>query len=152
RLRTVRKRALAALEYGDAASWLDRGRAHAARNEWNSAAAAYARALDLLPDEFWKYSQVIPLCADMGQSPQVFTRLVALRPHDTRPWMARGDRHVEAGDIRGAAADFARACELAPDDLQLAYTYAVLRLASDDRAGCRKMWCDLLTRHAGSKD
>src|SRR5262249_22016383 len=81
RLRTVRERALAALDYGDAASWLDRGRAHAARHEWDKAAAAYARALDLLPGEPQEYGRVIPLCADMVQ-PQAFARLIKLRPHD----------------------------------------------------------------------
>src|SRR5262245_10702447 len=105
RLRTVRERALAALDYGDATGWLDRGRAHVARNEWDDAAAAYARALDLLPAEPWKYGPrgAIPACADMVQPPQVFDRLVRLRPHDARPWVIRGVSRAEAGDIRPAA-------------------------------------------------
>jgi eukaryotic-like serine/threonine-protein kinase len=152
RLRTVRERALAALDYGDAAAWLDRGRAHAARNEWDSAAAAYVRALELLPAETWKYGRVDPLCADMVQLPQVFDRLVALRPHDPRPWIARGASRAEAGDLRAGAADLARAAEVAPGEPSLEYLHAVLRLTIGDREGYRKVCLGLLEHYAGSKN
>jgi tetratricopeptide (TPR) repeat protein len=66
--------------------------------------------------------------------------------------VVRGDGRAEKGELRAAAGDFARACELAPNDVRLTYTQAVLRLASGDREGYRKVWRDMRTRHAGSKD
>jgi serine/threonine protein kinase/predicted Zn-dependent protease len=151
RLQTVRERALAALDHGDAASWLNRGRAHAARHEWDRAAAAYARALDLVTGEPREYDRVIAVCADMVQ-PQVFARLITRRPHDVRLWVVRGNARVEAGDLQGAAADFTRAGELLPDNPMLDYLQGLLRLASGDREGYVKVCRDMLRRYAGTKD
>src|SRR5262249_42509044 len=119
-------------------------------SEWDKAAAAYTRALDLLPDETLKYGRVIPLCADMVRTPQVFDRLVRLRPHDPRPWVARGASRAAAGDLRAAADDLARAAEVAPDLPAVAYLHAVFRLAAGDREGCLEASRGMLRRYAAS--
>ena len=52
------------------------------------------------------------LCIDMARSPQVFDRAIKLRPKDASLLTGRARYHVERGEWKEAAADFARAIEL----------------------------------------
>jgi tetratricopeptide (TPR) repeat protein len=58
----------------------------------------------------------------------------------------RGRAHAEAGDWAAAAADFARAIQLEPDDVPLRHAQALAELAGGDLRGGRRDYAALLDR------
>lgn len=69
---------------------------------------------------------------DLDALAQVLDRMVPLRPHDVALHRALGDTLVRIGQPRRAAEALARACELDPEDLDIAWALADLRLDLGD--------------------
>ena len=112
RLATMEKRALAAIHDNDVFTWMDAGREQVRHQSWNSAAAQYIKVLDQMKEPFQWSSQELRFLVEMVQQPEVFARLVELRPHDLRLWIARGSVHSSERDWAKAFTDFERALEL----------------------------------------
>jgi tetratricopeptide (TPR) repeat protein len=73
--------------------------------------------------------------------------------HNNVPrWTGYGNLLAEVGRWKDAAAAFARASELAPENAQLGSQLARLRLQLGDEAGYRQVCADLIARHAQATD
>lgn len=113
RLETLRQRSLAAIHRGGAQSLMAQVRECLQRRDWDGAAATCSRVLDNMPLAFRYSSQENRYCLEMVEPPEVFERLAALRPNDSRLWHARGRWHANQRKWSQAAADYQQAlrCE-----------------------------------------
>jgi serine/threonine protein kinase/Flp pilus assembly protein TadD len=153
RLGTMHERALAALSDGDASMFIDRGRAHAQRGEWHQAAAQFAQALDRLPpDLLGPERKLTPVCTEMVPYPEVFARLIELRPHDVRLWLARARASARKGAWDRAAADFGKVIELEPDGAGHWYRLALAQLRAGRPAEYRRACAAVLERLGRSEE
>ena len=113
RLATIEKRALAAIHDDDLFTWMDAGREQVNHQSWDRAAAQFIKVLDKLQEDFFRVSsQEMRFLVEMVQQPEVFARLVELRPNDGRLWLARGSVHSSEREWANAFTDFERALEL----------------------------------------
>jgi tetratricopeptide (TPR) repeat protein len=112
RLTSLRERGLATITYGDVFSFMDVGRQHVQRGEWDEAAHSFVTVLDKLPAGFRASSQEMRFCIEMVQMPQVFERLVKLRPVSRHLWFARGRSYASSREWAKAATDYEKSLEL----------------------------------------
>jgi tetratricopeptide (TPR) repeat protein len=150
RLWAIEKRTLAALSAGDVDLLLEQGRAHSSRGEWAEAVADYLRALDRIPSGVGYFSRACLLCADMVGIPEIFTRLVEVRPQDARLWVTRGRSYASQRQWDKAVADYARVIESRPVDDGATVEYACLLLLSGDAAGYRRFCRHLIEQYEQS--
>jgi tetratricopeptide (TPR) repeat protein len=118
RLADVRKRALAAITQGDAGSFMTAGREAVARRAWDDAAQNFSRVLDNLPMGFQPVSQEMQYCVEIVREPELFDRLVARRPDDSRLWYARARTFATRSEWAKASTDLAQALRLAEEKLK----------------------------------
>jgi len=137
RLVMIRERALAAITYGDAFTFMEEGRQHVKRQLWDQAAASFEKVLDQLPQGFRAASQEMRFCLEMVEQPEVFSRLVEQRPRDRRLWYARGRSYATRRDWAKAVSDFEQALLLNQGDLQI--ELGALQLLAGDQAGYRDL-------------
>ncbi|MEX2137785.1 MAG: serine/threonine-protein kinase [Pirellulales bacterium] len=116
RLSAIRERALAAITYGDAFTFMEAAREHFKRKDWEQAAASFSKVLDQLPLTFRGYSGEMRMCVEMVQQPEVFASLIKLRPDDPRLWYARGRTYASQSKWSQASADYAKALRLRMDE------------------------------------
>jgi len=74
--------------------------------------ATVAQVWDQLPHEFKPATTELRLCVEMVKQPEVFARLIELRPHNSELWRGRGRMHVMGRKWTQASADFAKMLEL----------------------------------------
>jgi len=112
RLEALRERALASITYGDIFTFMDTGREQVQRHEWAKAAASFVQVLDKLPAGFRAASQEMRFCIEIVQRPEVFDKLIKLRPENHRLWIIRGRNYASSGEWTRAAADYKKALNL----------------------------------------
>lgn len=154
RLQKIHERALAAITYGDAFTSMEATRGHVAQHQWEQAAASFLTALDQLPNEITFWSPARPLCEEIARQPEVFARLIELRPRDARLWFARGHNFVREREWVKANADLSRTMDFGKWDrsviammIELA---AVSLLAGDESA--YTAYCEKVVRDYGQSD
>jgi tetratricopeptide (TPR) repeat protein len=154
RLQAVHDRALAIVMYGDQFTFMQAARSHVERQEWDLAAAQFGKVLDQLPPGFRASSQAMRMCVEMVQQPEVFDRLVAQRPGDTRLWYARGRVFASGRDWERAAADYTEAIgrldEKAPPIARASrrLELSAIRLLAGDEAACRELCAAVVAEQA----
>lgn len=97
-------------------------RAQERLGQTEGAAATYRRILELAPDDAFAYSRLARLQTadqDPARAARELERLLQVGARSQNPHLhaLAGDKKRAAGDLAGAAAAYARAVELAPDDL-----------------------------------
>jgi serine/threonine protein kinase len=154
RLIAAAKRAEEILQ-GDVYTFMETGREHVRRQEWNDAADMFSKAMDILSRSIRPSRQELPFYVEMVQQPDVFRRLVELRPRDFVLWWARGQLFANRREWAAAAADHAQALEILRADEQwqagglrrpaaiVMHTLAALRQLAGDETGYREL-CDTL--------
>ena len=156
----IRERALAAITYGDAFTFMEEGRQHLKRQLWDQAAASFAKVLDQLPQGFRSASQEMRFCLEMVEQPEIFSRLVERRPRDHRLSYARGRSNATRREWAKAIPHFEKTLELNQSDLlriqapanegrQLGQAVdtielGALRLLMGDQAGYRELCAALV--------
>jgi hypothetical protein len=68
--------------------------------------------LDKLPIHFRGASQESRFCVEMVQAPEVFDRLIKLRPYNLTLWNTRGRYYASSGEWAKTAADYRKSLEL----------------------------------------
>src|SRR5262249_17581671 len=96
--------------------WIERGRFYVSRSQPEKAAADFARALDLVPENRETNSPRNEMILDLAQSDQAYAELLRLRPNDGHLWTGRGRYQTLHSRWAEAAADFARGIASAPPD------------------------------------
>jgi WD40 repeat protein/tetratricopeptide (TPR) repeat protein len=137
--------------------WRDRqarGHAHAVLGHWREAAADFAAALALLPDDPRPGSEREEICAEVARSDPVFAEVGTLLPADAGLWIARGRVESQQHRWEQAAADYARVIESRPllvpgYRFDEPFEHACLRLLIGDRAGYERL-CRRLTEQAAA--
>ncbi|MBL8798796.1 MAG: tetratricopeptide repeat protein [Planctomycetia bacterium] len=98
-------------------------RCHAARGEFEPAAACYEKAIQHDSKKIENYVVLAELLRrkldSARRANEVMDRLVAANPKAFQAFLARARHHQEAGRPEPAAADIARAGELAPDEAEV---------------------------------
>jgi serine/threonine protein kinase/Flp pilus assembly protein TadD len=112
RLTAIYDRALIAATKGDIFTVMDAGRECVQKKEWDRATAKFLQVLDQSAPGFRGSSQDIKFCVEMVHEPQVFDRLIKLRPRDQRLWYARGRMYASTRQWSEASEDYVKAIEL----------------------------------------
>lgn len=102
---------------GDAAAHGSLGLAYEANDLWGEAAASFANAAELDPDEpLWRYHRAIALrqLGDADGALALFSDVVAARPDSAAFQHRLAEELRERGDLDGALVHYRRAAELAP--------------------------------------
>jgi tetratricopeptide (TPR) repeat protein len=132
--------------------WLERGRYYAGRSQPEKAAADFARALDLAPEDHRWGSPRSAMLLDMARWDAALARLLELRPGDGHLWTGRGRYHAIRDRWDRAAADFARGIASAPPDSEERFEHACLRLLVGDVAGYREFVREMGRREGRTDD
>jgi tetratricopeptide (TPR) repeat protein len=163
RLAALYERGRAAIISGDAFAFMDAGREQVNRQAWDAAAANFVKVLDQLPLEFRSSTREMRFCIEMVQHPEVFDRLVELRPSDRRLWYARGQVHASRRQWTEAIADFSKSLEIVNQELQsgaaheqgpqmaravILHYLAAVKLLAGDQAGYRDLCATIVKEHA----
>jgi serine/threonine protein kinase/tetratricopeptide (TPR) repeat protein len=147
RLAAIYDRALATITEGDIFTHNEAARKYAEQQAWDAAAASYAHVLDHLPEGFRGASPEMRMCLEMSQQPEVFDRLVKLRPRSSHPWYARGRLHAIAHQWTKAIADYEEVIARGPSGGKLRVIQielAALYLLAGNEAAYRKLCADML--------
>lgn len=99
-------------------------RAHEELDQWEEAAAAYARAVQHRPQRARYRRQLANALANAGQTGRaidVLQDLVRLRPDDADGWYRLADLELDAGDYDAAETAARRVVDLEPSGLRGAY-------------------------------
>jgi serine/threonine protein kinase/tetratricopeptide (TPR) repeat protein len=119
------------------------------RGRWDEAAAHFARALAGVPDGPAQNAIRMPICDELIQWEQVFSRVVELRPSDHETWLAHGNARARQAQWKPAAADLARAISLKPEKHTLWYQLTTLLIQAGDEAGHR-LHCQRMIEQFGA--
>src|SRR5262249_38405197 len=111
RLAAVRERALEVTQ-GDVFTYMEAGRKAVERRAWDAAPASYATAIDKLPLSVRPSPQRMGFFFEMIQQPEVFQRLVELRPDEYTLWWARGHSLASRRQWSQAASDLTHVLKL----------------------------------------
>lgn len=164
RLATIGKRALSAIHDDDVFTWMDAGREQVHHQSWNRAAAQFIKVLDQMHEYFRLSSQEMRFLVEMVHQPEVFARLVELRPNDRRLWIARGSVHSSERNWAKAFTDFERALELLKQDelSETEFGYPALghnlhvlgqlSLLKDDQPQFRQLCNTMIKEHSHYED
>jgi tetratricopeptide (TPR) repeat protein len=135
-----------------AALWLERGRYYATRSQPEKAAADFARALDLAPEDRRWGSLRSAMILDLAPWDRAYAKLLESRPGDGHLWTGRGRYYAVRDRWDRAAADFARGIASAPPDSQEWFEHACLRLLVGDGAGYREFVREMRRREGRTDD
>jgi serine/threonine protein kinase/Flp pilus assembly protein TadD len=117
RLAALNERALATVKYGDVFTFMDTGREHVRRQDWDHAANSFAQVLDHLPAGFRGASQEMRFCVEMVQRNEVFDKLTRLRPKNLPLRYARARNYASIREWAKAAAEYRTSLELLTPEL-----------------------------------
>jgi serine/threonine protein kinase/Flp pilus assembly protein TadD len=130
RLITLRQRALE-ITQGDVHTYMDAGRKAVRSQAWDEAADSFATAIDKLPLAVRPSPQQELFYLEMIEQPEVFRRLVKLRPDQFCLWWDRGQMFANRGEWSAAAQDLTRALAvLDRNEYQRPGAYMVQSLAA----------------------
>ncbi len=115
-------------------AWVERGMLLAGAGRPDRAAADFARALELIPQDLNPFHARSILCAEMAAQPAAFDRLLGLRQSDALLWYTRACDHLIQGSPKAAVADFVRGGE-PPATTEFAVMYAAALLLAGDQQG-----------------
>jgi eukaryotic-like serine/threonine-protein kinase len=115
-------------------AWIDRGMLLAQAGQPERAAADFARALKMTPQNFQIFGPRAILCTELAREPAAFDRLLTLRPSDGLLWYTRAGEQLTRGAPKAAVADFVRGGE-PPATTEFAYVYAAALLLAGDEDG-----------------
>ena len=132
RLAILYGRATATISQGDSSRFMLAVRNHVSRGEWDQAANAYEKVLGQLASASRSGESLeMGLCVEIAQTPEVFKRLITLRPKDNRLWFARGRTLANAGKWKEAIADYEQALKtLTSDAPPLTHVFISFELAA----------------------
>ncbi len=139
------------------------------RNRPEEAEELYRRALAIkeglvteCPEvpEYWRLflstshrlSALLTESGRLDEAEKLYSKAVDLRPDEADPLVARGDWYARRGQWEKAAADFAKAVELAPEDHWNWYRLAPVRLQIGDVEGYRRHCRQMLQRFGQTDD
>ena len=124
----------------DPRTYLARGRRLAELDRFDQAAADFAKVLEVMPHEEGSYWDTPRkrLCAHLAQWPEVFDKVVQLRPGDLDLWIGLARYHHLHNRWEEAAATYARVDQSHPRNGEWGEYAALLLLAGDD-VGYRKL-------------
>src|SRR5262249_39004511 len=122
----------------DADVWLETARELTRLERWDDAAKHYLPALELQPHQETVGPPRAVTGLELAHSPQVFDRVVKLRPKDPLLWAGRARYHVERGEWKEAVDDFARSVGLSGLN-ERCYEHAAVLLIAGDEAGYRQV-------------
>jgi hypothetical protein len=98
------------------------------------AAADFARALELIPQDLHVFHARALLCMKLAREPAAFERLLSLRSSDSLLWYVRAIADLVRSEPKAAVADFVRGGE-PPATTEFAFMYAgALLLAGDEQS------------------
>jgi tetratricopeptide (TPR) repeat protein len=112
-------------------TWVDRGTLLAQAGQPDRAAADFARALKMIPQDFQMFGPRATLCTELAKEPAAFDRLLTRRPSDALLWYTRAGEHLTQAAPKAAVADFVRGGE-PPATTEFAYVYAAALLLKGD--------------------
>lgn len=110
----------------DAEGWTMLARSHAALSRFGDASAAYARAVELLPDNaplLADYADMLAMARGkslQGEPEEIIRRALKADPDNIKALMLVGSASFERRDYRGAIRPWQRILELVPPDSQAA--------------------------------
>ncbi len=143
---------------GDVYTLMQTAREQVRRQAWDEAAAGYAKAFDALANSIRPSQPWFPLQVEMVEHPEVFRRLVKLRPGDFGPWWAHGQLLADRREWRAAANDLAQALTLLRADprrssgalrvpeMMIVHYLAAVRLLAGDESGYRQLCRELVAQ------
>jgi tetratricopeptide (TPR) repeat protein len=134
----------------------DRGRAYAAKRQYDEAIAEYTEALRINSRDRVVYNNRGLAHANKGDHAKAladYNESLRLDPKYALAYSNRGNVHAELQQWDKALADFSRSMELGGDQSASVWTRAALaRLARADRAGYRRYCAELMTRHGKTEN
>ncbi len=145
----LRREAAELIGATDYLPWASRARAFAAAEQWDRAAADYAKALEVIaadPTEhpFWR-DKGPELALEIAQSPNVADLVRELRPDDDRLAMAHARDLAAQGQLESAVEIMRGIAARNEDEYWAWFLMAPLQLRIGDREGYRRS-CDELLR------
>src|SRR5262249_25299571 len=131
--------------------WAKHGALRLSQSRWDEAAVAFARELELMPqDRGWESSRR-QRGLELARWDRAYARLLELRRDDGDLWCVRGRYYALRGRWDRAAADFARGMLSAPPGGEEWYEHACLRLIVGDDEGFRAVVREI-QRHEGRNE
>jgi serine/threonine-protein kinase len=116
----------------------------------DEAAAAFAQAMDLIPesrsDWYWTNPHPFGIGEALGPYDDIFARVVRIRPKDWNLLLARVNHLGRSGRSREAVEMTARLVELDPNQQYPWYVLAALKLHAGDVEGYRLACREMLSR------
>lgn len=112
---------------GDPRPWFHLGLAHAKAGRWEKAELAYARVLEIAPDNVLALNNIAMAVMALGdpyEATQKLKHAALVDPSFHRTWIHLGDAFLARGDPQTAIDNFERACRLAPTDAQAHHGHA----------------------------
>jgi len=131
---------------------LERGRFYAARSQPEKAAADFARALELVPENRYWNSPRSQMILDLARWNQAFAKLLELREQDGHLWTGRGRYYALRSQWDRAAADYARGIASAPPDSEEWFEHVCLRWIVGDHEGYRNFVREMSEREGATND
>ncbi len=118
----------------DPNTWVQSGLVRDRLGQIGLAAADFAQAIELLPQDRFFASPRSWLILELAGHERVFSALLDARPDDKHLWIGRGRYHALRDRWHGAAADYARGIELVPSpETHEYYEYACVLLLIGDK-------------------
>jgi serine/threonine protein kinase len=133
-------------------TWKQRGLLLAELGQPDRAAADFARAVQLLPEDHFFDSPRSRLILELASYDRAFSKLLEARPGDHQLWMGRGRYHALCSRWRQAADDVARGIAAATPGTHEFYEYACLLLIVGDEERYRRLIQSLRRESGESKD
>jgi serine/threonine protein kinase/Flp pilus assembly protein TadD len=156
RLAAVRQRALDVTR-SDAHQFVAAGQKAIQQGNWDEAAAQFATAIDKLPDIAAGGLGQVHFVVEMVEQPEVFERLIRLRPDCLMLWSARGQVLANRREWSAAAADIDRAVGMLDETKRenpgafFILNLCALRLLAGDEARYCELCADIVGQ-TGPKD
>jgi tetratricopeptide (TPR) repeat protein len=124
----------------DANTWVQSGLVRERLGRIEQAAADFARAIEVLPEDRFFASPRSWLILGMAGHERIFSALLDARAGDKHLWIGRGRYHALRDRWRAAASDFARGIEPVPSPgTHEYYEYACLLLLVGDKDHYREL-------------
>jgi tetratricopeptide (TPR) repeat protein len=137
----------------DPNTWVQSGLVRDRLGRTDQAAADFARAMELLPQDRFFASPRSRLILELAGHERVFSALLEARPEDKPLWIGRGRYHALRDRWRRAAADYARGIEpVASPATHEYYEYACLLLLVGDKERYRRLIQTLVEQVDRTKD